>query len=113
MIDERLLTQYAELMGTAGVADMLTTFDDNVGGYVDHIQWLIKQRDEAGMRSQAHKLKGACRSVGLTELARSMERLERDSWDWQTLEQLLAQWVQQLPMHQQQLKRWLNARRVQ
>lgn len=112
MIDERLLTQYADLMGSAGVADMLTTFDENVGGYLDHIQWLVKQRDEAGIRSQAHKLKGACRSVGLRELSNVMERIERDSWNWQELELLLAQWKQELPMHQQQLQRWLNARRV-
>lgn len=113
MIDERLLTQYADLMGTAGVADMVATFDENVGGYLDHIQWLVKQRDEAGVRSQAHKLKGACRSVGLRELAGLMEQIERGPWVWTALEQQLVQWTQELPMHQQELKRWLHARGVQ
>ncbi len=113
MIDERLLTQYADLMGTAGVDDMIATFADNVGGYLDHICWLVKQRDESGVRSQAHKLKGACRSVGLRELATLMEQIERDPWVWEALEQMLMMWATELPMHQQQLQRWLNARRVQ
>lgn len=113
MIDERLLTQYAELMGAAGVADMLATFDENVGGYLDHICWLVKQRDEAGLRSQAHKLKGACRSVGLRELATLMEQIEREPWVWSALEQMLMLWASELPMHQKQLQRWLHTRRIQ
>ncbi len=110
MIDERLLTQYADLMGSAGVADILTTFDDNVAGYLDHIGWLVKQRDENAVRRQAHKLKGACRSVGLLQLGSLMEHIERQPWHWSELEQLLQQWAVELPKHQQQLRQWLLTR---
>lgn len=110
MIDERLLAQYAELLGNAGVTDILATFDDNVMGYLDHILWLVKQRDESGVRNQAHKLKSACMSVGLRQLGHLMEQIEQQPWQWSELEQLIGEWATALPIHQKLMQQWLLAR---
>lgn len=112
MLDKELLEQYADLMGDDGVHEMYATFADNIGGYLDHLQWLVKERKEQEARSQAHRVKGACRSMGLTELAKVMEKLEREAWSWDEAEAELAQWAKDLPAHQHQIEAWLNARRV-
>ncbi|MDN7136894.1 Hpt domain-containing protein [Pseudidiomarina sp. 1ASP75-14] len=113
MLDKKLLEQYAELMGDDGVQDMYSTFSDNIGGYLNHMQWLLQKRDEKEFRNQAHRIKGACRSVGLRQLANIMERFEREHWEWQQAEEELAQWTAELPMHQHQIEAWLSARRIQ
>lgn len=112
MLDKDLLEQYADLMGNEGVHEMYETFADNIGGYLNHLQWLVKERDETAVRNQAHRMKGACRSIGLTELAKVMEKLERDPWKWKEAEKTLAQWEQELPTHQHQIEAWLKARRI-
>lgn len=113
MLDEKLLEQYYELLGVEGVREMHEIFSDNIGGYTEYLQQLVEQRNEAETRRQAHKVKGACRSVGLQQLARGMEHLEREPWHWQEADELLAQWCVELPLHQHQLKRWLHARGIQ
>ncbi|CAB0151094.1 Aerobic respiration control sensor protein ArcB [Pseudidiomarina piscicola] len=113
MLDKQLLEQYAELMGDDGVQDMYAAFADNIGGYLNHLQWLVKQRQEQELRNQAHKIKGACRSVGLRQLAQTMEKLERAEWQWQDVEHELAKWEAELPIHQHQIEAWLKARRIE
>lgn len=113
MIDEKLLQQYYDLLGAEGVGEMYETFADNIGGYLELMQHLVAQRDETETRRQAHKLKGACRSVGLHELASEMELIERQPWQWEELEKRLDAWAKQQPQHQAELKRWLVARGVQ
>ncbi|WP_417665768.1 Hpt domain-containing protein [Pseudidiomarina sp.] len=113
MLDEKLLDQYYELLGSDGVREMYDTFNDNISGYLDHLKHLVGKRDEGDTRRQAHKVKGACRSVGLAQLASQMERLEREEWHWQDADDLLEQWVIELPLHQHQLRRWLHARGIQ
>ncbi|MGQ4276575.1 Hpt domain-containing protein [Pseudidiomarina sp. E22-M8] len=113
MLDKELLEQYAELMGNDGVQDMYATFADNIGGYLNHLEWLLKQREEKEFRNQAHRIKGACRSVGLRQLAERMERLERDPWQWEEAVDEVVQWKAERPMHQHQIEAWLNARRIE
>ncbi len=112
MLDKDLLGQYADLMGDDGVYEMYETFADNIGGYLNHLQWLVKERKEADVRSQAHRVKGACRSMGLMELAKTMEWLEREDWQWTEVDEALMQWAKDLPAHQHQIEAWLSARRV-
>lgn len=112
MLDEKLLDQYAELMGAQGVSEMYDTFADNIGGYLELLRRLIADRDFTESKRQAHKIKGACRSIGLKQLARRMEYLERESWDWDEAEEILEQWATELPLHQLHLKRWLHARGI-
>ncbi|MDX1525693.1 MAG: Hpt domain-containing protein [Pseudidiomarina maritima] len=113
MLDEKLLTQYHELLGNEGVQEMYEAFASNIGGYVDYLTRLIKARDEEQTRSQAHKVKGACRTLGLRQLAANMEWLEREEWHWDQVDDMLAQWVLELPLHQHQLRHWLKARGIE
>ncbi|WP_411359148.1 Hpt domain-containing protein [Pseudidiomarina salilacus] len=109
MIDKHLLEQYAELMGTDGVREMYDTFADNIGGYLNHLQWLVKERKEDEFRQQSHKVKGACRSIGLKGLAEQMERFEKADWQWSQVDEEFAQWQNELPLHQKEVERWLQS----
>lgn len=113
MLNKKLLEEYAELMGADGVQEMYATFADNINGYLNHLEWLVKERKEQEVRNQAHRIKGACRSVGLQQLAEGMERLERDPWQWEQALEEVVRWKAELPMHQHQIEAWLNARRIQ
>jgi two-component system aerobic respiration control sensor histidine kinase ArcB len=112
MLDEKLLEQYYDLLGKEGVHEMYDIFADNIGGYLKRLKELVQERDEAETRRQAHKVKGACRSVGLSQLASQMERLEREEWHWQDADELMAQWSLELPLHQHELRHWLHARGI-
>ncbi len=112
MLDEQLLEQFLELLGPTGVEEMYATFADNIGGYIDHLQNVVAKRNEEDTRRQAHQIKGACRSVGLSQLAKPMEHVECDAWQWDEIDDLLEQWVLEVPLHQHQLKRWLKIRAV-
>lgn len=112
MLDETLLEQFLELLGPPGVQEMYATFDDNISGYIDHMQDVVVKRNEEETRRQAHRIKGACRSVGLSQLALAMEHLERGAWEWDEVDDVLEQWVLEVPLHQHQLKRWLKIRAV-
>lgn len=112
MLDEKLLEQYAELMGDEGLSEMYNAFADNIGGYLSLLRRLVDQRDQTESKRQAHKMKGACRSVGLKQLASRMEYLERENWTWDEADEMVEQWATELPLHQLHLKRWLSARRI-
>ncbi|MDX1705295.1 Hpt domain-containing protein [Pseudidiomarina sp.] len=112
MLNEKLLEQYAELMGYEGMSEMYEAFAENIGGYLALLRRLFDERDYTESKRQAHKMKGACRSVGLKQLASRMEYLERESWNWDEASQMIEQWATELPLHQLHLKRWLNARRI-
>src|SRR5690554_8094544 len=112
MLDEQLLEQFLELLGPTGVEEMYATFADNIGGYIAHLQKVVAKRNEEDTLRQAHQIKGACRSVGLSQLAKPIELVESDAWPWDEISDLLELWVIEVPLHQQQLTRWLKFRAI-
>lgn len=108
VLDEQLLRQYYESLGKEGLEATLTTFDQIIQSYASILHQAAKNKNEEQLRSQAHKVKGACNSVGLTQLAALMERIEKEPWQWPQAEQLLVEWADSVIPHRQQLQEWLN-----
>lgn len=108
VIDTELLEQYYESLGEDGLEMTLKTFDQVIQGYASLLHEAATKKDEAQLRSQAHKVKGACRSVGLKALAVYMENLEKESWGWPTAEQWLVEWADNVIPHRQQIQQWLE-----
>ncbi|MCJ9430303.1 Hpt domain-containing protein [Kordiimonas marina] len=75
--DESVILDAGHLRGfTAGDTDLeitvLTVFTDNTPGYLE----TLRASDGENWKSDAHKLKGAARSIGAWRLARVAERAE-------------------------------------
>lgn len=107
VLDTELLGQYRDSLGDEGLRATLTTFDQIIQSYANLLQQAANQKNEEQLRSQAHKVKGACNSVGLVKLAKLMERLEKEAWEWPQAEQLLIEWADSVIPHRQQLNQWL------
>lgn len=108
VLDKDLLRQYYDSLGKDGLEATLATFDKIIQSYASILHQAAKNKDEVQLRNQAHKVKGACNSVGLTQLAALMERLEKESWQWPQAEQLLVEWADSVIPHRQQLQEWLD-----
>lgn len=110
MINEALLSQYTELLGTSGVEDMMKVFNDTVDTYLEELNGCATARDEQAFRQQAHRLKGALRSVGMQTLSARMEYCEKEVWTWPEAEKEVVQLAAELPLHQQAIENWLRSR---
>ncbi len=112
MLDENLLNQYHEILGNEGLHEIYTNFSQHIDGYFTELQQCVQAHNEQATRDQAHKIKGACRSIGLRKLAEQMGHIEKEAWHWNEVDALLAQWQTELPLHQHELRHWLHARRI-
>lgn len=108
-IDTGLLQQYLGSLGVDGLKTTLATFDSVIQEYAKLIHAAAQERKEEELRQQAHKIKGACSSVGLTELADIMKRVEKDKWEWPQVERWLIEWADAVIPHRQQIDAWLAA----
>ena len=107
VIDTELLQQYVDSLGVDGLKATLATFDGVIQEYAKLIHTAAKERKEEELRKQAHKVKGACSSVGLTELAEMMKRVEKETWEWPQVERWLIEWADAVIPHRQQIDAWL------
>lgn len=108
ILDTQLLSQYRESLGDDGLRATLTTFDQIIQSYANLLHQAAAKKNEEELRSQAHKVKGACNSVGLIKLAEMMERLEKEDWNWSQAERLLIDWADSVIPHRQQLEQWIE-----
>ena len=108
VLDTQLLQQYYDSLGAEGLQATLTTFDQIIQSYANMLHQAAQQNNEQQLRNQAHKVKGACNSVGLMTLAKLMEQLEKEAWDWPQAQQWLNQWTDAVEPHRHQLQQWLE-----
>lgn len=106
-IDTELLQQYVDSLGLDGLKATLATFDGIIQSYAKLLHQAANRRNEDELRSQAHKVKGACSSVGLTTLSNMMAKVEKDDWTWPTVERQLIEWADAVIPHRQQIDAWL------
>lgn len=107
-LDETVLYQYIDAVGVAGMLDTVAILNDVLPNYTEVLVTAVAERNESAVRTQAHKIKGACRTVGLIDLAADMQWLERDSWQWLEAAERLQTWQEKCPVQQQELITWLT-----
>ena len=93
VIDTELLQQYVDSLGVDGLKTTLATFDGVIQEYAKLIHTAAKERKEDELRKQAHKVKGACSSVGLSQLAEMMKRVEKKNGSGRKVERWLIEWA--------------------
>lgn len=110
-IDWALLTQYQEILGTQGISDSFQMFLKVLPDYQAEFEQLVLAQNEPGVRSQAHKIKGSCRSLGFKRLGEIMQFIEKEAWQWQEVEAHIAQWPHHYAVDTAIVEEWLTANR--
>lgn len=108
-IDTTLLEQYVSMLGPNGLRESMTTFNQLMPSYMEELATMVAAKDSSSTRRQAHKMKGACRSLGFVRLAQAMEYIEKDAWHWQGVESLLMSWPDEMNQDIETATEWLNS----
>src|SRR5690554_1078049 len=108
-IDTDLLKQYIDMLGAKGLRESMVMFVELMPTYIQELAETVANRNEQATRSQAHKMKGACRSLGFSGLAEPMEHIEKNNWEWEQVERLLISWPKQVDQDTAQVMAWLDA----
>ncbi|RUO23593.1 hypothetical protein CWE08_02810 [Aliidiomarina iranensis] len=106
-IDWALLQQYQQILGIQGIADSFTMFLQVLPDYQAELERLVATRDEAAVRSHAHKIKGSCRSLGFQRLGEEMQFIEKEPWQWGQVESLIAEWPHHYSADTTMVENWL------
>ncbi|MCL5049370.1 Hpt domain-containing protein [Aliidiomarina maris] len=104
-----LLSQYRDLLGSEGLNDSLATLESLMPDYFEELTALRAAEDEASFRRQAHKIKGACRSLGFARMGEVMAFLERDTWTWPQAQVQMDAWQVWMQEDVPKVKAWLAA----
>jgi len=107
-LDTQLLQQYVDMLGMEGIEESIRSFHSVMPEYIEELETYAVAKDSGGLRKQAHKIKGACRSLGFKRLALQMEYLEKEAWGWAEVSQNLKAWDQQYQNDTNALALWLR-----
>lgn len=109
-LDKVLLSQYADALGMDGLQHTVNIFVQIMPNYQEVLTEAAEAKDTAAVRMQAHKMKSACRSVGLVGLAAQLESIEKQNWQLAELPGLLnefsAGYEKAIPVLQQWLQNY-------
>ncbi|CAH0527056.1 aerobic respiration two-component sensor histidine kinase ArcB [Vibrio hippocampi] len=112
LLDLDMLDSYVDIVGTAPVYDNIKMFVELMPSYLDILDSNMVARDQAGIASEAHKIKGAAGSVGLKHIqsvAQKAQSPEMPAW-WENIDD----WVEEIKNEYQHdvdvLKIWLESK---
>ncbi len=110
VLDTELLTTLIETIGESMVETSLGVFMEKIPEYVEILNVALAAKDKDEVCSQAHKIKGAAGSVGLSRVQMTSNMIQQGdhpAW-WENVHD----WVEQLEMAIDQdtskLRDWLN-----
>lgn len=66
-------------LGAPAMRRLFQTFQENLPSMLANLEGAIVAGDQTGVHQTAHRLKGACATVGLSEMARCASALEEES----------------------------------
>jgi two-component system aerobic respiration control sensor histidine kinase ArcB len=112
LLDLDMLESYVDIVGSAPVLDSITMFEQMMPDYIDILDSNMTAKDQPGIASEAHKIKGAAGSIGLKRIqsiAQKAQSPELPAW-WENIED----WVEEIKNEYQNdiqiLKSWLESR---
>lgn len=112
LLDLDMLNSYVDIVGTDPVTDNIKMFAELMPGYLDILDSNMVARDQAGIVSEAHKIKGAAGSVGLKHIqsiAQKAQSPDMPAW-WENIDD----WVEEIKSEYQHdidvLKAWLESK---
>ncbi|RXJ73764.1 aerobic respiration two-component sensor histidine kinase ArcB [Veronia nyctiphanis] len=111
LLDLEMLTSYVDIVGPEPVLQSIAMFEDLMPEYVKILDSNMTAKDEEGITSEAHKIKGAAGSIGLKhiqKIAQKAQSPELPAW-WENI----GDWVDEIkncyPQDIEVLKRWLES----
>lgn len=112
ILDVDMLESYVDIVGAKPVLDSIQMFEDMMPGYLDILDSNMTAKDQDGIVSEAHKIKGAAGSIGLRHIqkvAQKAQSPQMPAW-WENIED----WVEEIKNEYlndiEVLKTWLATR---
>ncbi|MFA0414221.1 aerobic respiration two-component sensor histidine kinase ArcB [Vibrio renipiscarius] len=112
LLDLDMLESYISIVGTKPVIESVVMFEDMMPSYLELLDSNMTAKDQAGIVSEAHKIKGAAGSIGLKHIqkvAQKAQSPEHPTW-WENIDD----WVEEIKNEYlndiQILKQWLSER---
>ncbi|MBE3669567.1 aerobic respiration two-component sensor histidine kinase ArcB [Vibrio navarrensis] len=112
VLDIDMLESYVDIVGPTPVLDSIQMFAEMMPGYLDLLDLNMIAKDQSGIVSEAHKIKGAAGSIGLKRIqsvAQKAQSPDMPAW-WENI----GDWVEEIKNEYQHdiviLKSWLEQR---
>ncbi len=112
LLDLEMLESYIGIVGPDPMKESVKMFEELMPGYVDVLTSNLTAKDQKGIVSEAHKIKGAAGSVGLKHIQQIAQKAQTpDTPAWS---ENIADWVEEIKNEYQHdvqvLKEWLSHR---
>ncbi|ASG08176.1 aerobic respiration two-component sensor histidine kinase ArcB [Vibrio anguillarum] len=112
LLDLEMLESYIDIVGPKPVLESIQMFEQMMPSYVEVLDSNMVAKDQAGIVSEAHKIKGAAGSIGLKHIqnvAQKAQSPELPAW-WENI----GDWIDEIKNGYQHdiqvLKQWLTQR---
>lgn len=109
LLDMDMLVSYVEIVGSKPILDSIAMFENLMPEYIDILDSNMTAKDQDGIVSEAHKIKGAAGSIGLKhiqQVAQKAQSPEHPAW-WENIND----WVDEIKNEYHHdidvLKQWL------
>ncbi|MGR5067868.1 MULTISPECIES: aerobic respiration two-component sensor histidine kinase ArcB [Vibrio] len=113
LLDLDMLESYVDIVGVKPVFDSIKIFEDMMPAYIGVLDSNMTAKDQDGIVSEAHKIKGAAGSIGLKHIqsvAQKAQSPDMPAW-WENI----SDWVDEIKNEYQNdiqvLKSWLEQRK--
>ncbi|MFV0448773.1 MAG: aerobic respiration two-component sensor histidine kinase ArcB [Vibrio sp.] len=113
LLDLDMLTSYVDIVGSKPVLDSIQMFEEMMPSYIEVLDSNMVAKDQEGIVSEAHKIKGAAGSIGLKHIqnvAQKAQSPEAPAW-WENI----TDWVEEIKNEYlndiEVLKQWLEQRK--
>ncbi|OPH51765.1 aerobic respiration two-component sensor histidine kinase ArcB [Vibrio campbellii] len=113
LLDLDMLESYVDIVGVKSVYDSIKMFEDMMPDYIEVLDSNMTAKDQDGIVSEAHKIKGAAGSIGLKHIqsvAQKAQSPDMPAW-WENI----SDWVEEIKNEYQNdiqvLKSWLEQRK--
>ncbi|MDR9828378.1 aerobic respiration two-component sensor histidine kinase ArcB [Vibrio sp. FNV 38] len=115
MLDLEMLNSYIDIVGTKPVADSINMFEEAMPEYIKILDSNMTARDNKGIVSEAHKIKGAAGSIGLKyiqSVAQKAQSPDMPAWS-QNIDDWVAEIKTEYPTNIAILRQWLAEKESQ
>jgi two-component system aerobic respiration control sensor histidine kinase ArcB len=112
LLDLEMLNSYIDIVGTKPVLDSIEMFESMMPGYVEILDSNMTAKDQDGIVSEAHKIKGAAGSIGLKHIqsvAQKAQSPQLTAW-WENINDWVEEIKNEYPHDIGVLKEWLENR---
>ena len=114
LLDLDMLESYVDIVGVKPVFDSIKMFEDMMPDYIEVLDSNMIAKDQAGIVSEAHKIKGAAGSIGLKHIqsvAQKAQSPDMPAW-WENISDWVEEIKNEYPNDIRVLKNWLEQKEI-